>query len=123
MNPRTAPATAEQHASPFEQITALEQEQEARVTAALTRFDEEKREAEKSVATAEKTQETMMQDAADADIRTYEQKEAADVRKKHEQETGDALKALTAHADKKLSSVADSLVQSVLDGSVFTLSA
>ncbi len=115
--------TSDVHASPFEQITMLENEQEARVAQTLERMEQEKIDAQKSLVHAEKTQESMMRDEAMEELKEYARTEPATILKKSEKDTADAMESIKSHAEKHLSATADKLLKPVLDGSVFTLSA
>lgn len=108
------------HASPFEQITNLENEQEARVLQATERLDEEKREAEKSMVAAEKTQEEMMRTKATEELKEYSRTEPANILKTSEKLTADELEAIARHAEKNLPKALSNVISPLLDGSLFT---
>lgn len=101
--------------SPFEQITQLENEQEARVQQALESFNAEEREAEKAMAASEKLHEEKMREEAREDLREYAKTEPAAILQKSEDETAEDLKATTKQYEKTSGKALASLVDAVLD--------
>lgn len=112
--------THEVHTSPFEQITTLENEQEARVLEAINRFEQEKRDAEKSNAHAETTQEEMLRTEATDALKEYERTEPASILRNAEKQTADELAAVATHAEKELPKALNTVLTPLLDGSLFT---
>lgn len=115
--------TSDIHLSPFEQITTLENEQEARVQQAIERFEQEKHDAEKSIVGAEKTQEEMMRAKATDELKEYARTEPANILTNAEQQTSDELKTIAKHAEKELPKALTTLTSSLLDGSLFSTAA
>lgn len=113
-------AKLEVHVSPFEQITSIENEQELRVQQAAERFEQEKREAEKSLAGAEKTQEEMMRAKATEELKEYSRTEPASILQTSEKQTSDDLAAIAKHAEKQLPKALSTITSPLLDGSLFT---
>ncbi len=110
----------EMHTSPFEQITTLENEQEARVLDASERFEQEKRDAEKSTAHAEKTQEEMLRTEATDALKEYARTEPASILKNAEKQTADERAVVAKHAEKELPKALHTVLTPLLDGSLFT---
>lgn len=113
-------ATLEMHVSPFEQITNLENEQERRVLQAKERFDEEKRDMEKTIASSEKTQEETIRAQATEELKEYARTEPAAILKNAEKETSAELSAIAKHAEKHLPKAVEENLNLLLDGSLFT---
>lgn len=109
----------EEHVSPFEQISSLENEQETRVLQASERFEQEKREMEKSLHVAEKTQEEMERAKASDELKEYARTEPANILKNTEKETSEELASIAKHADKQLPKTLETILSPLLDGSVF----
>lgn len=106
-------------ASPFEQISEIEQLQEARVLEVSNRLEQEKHEAEKSLLSTEKTQEeTMRKNVAD-ELAEYARTEPARILKDSQQQTQNDANAITAHAEKQLPKTLEIIVKPLLEGSLF----
>jgi hypothetical protein len=116
-------AKHEVHTSPFEQITTIENEQEARVQHAAERFENEKRESEKLIAGSEKTQEEMMRSQATDELKEYARTEPENILKTAEKESTAEIAAIRNNAEKQLPKALETILTPVLDGSLFTTAA
>lgn len=113
------PAKHDIHTSPFEKITSIENEQEARVLEISERFEQEKREMEKSLINSEKTQEEMMRAKAVEELKEYSRTEPANILLSSEKQTAEDLASITKHAEKELPKALSSITSPLLDGSLF----
>lgn len=107
------------HASPFERITSIENEQEARVLELAERFEQEKREMEKSLINSEKTQEDMMRSKAIEELKEYSRTEPANILQSADKQTTEELASISKHAEKELPKALSSITSPLLDGSLF----
>jgi hypothetical protein len=124
MNPRrpaAAAAKTDVFTSPFEQISQLENEQEARVLSETEKYAEESREAEKAMQNSEKLHEEKLRDTAREELKEYARTEPAAILTQAEAETVELVKSIDKNASKQMQKEAESLVSNLTDGSLFSL--
>lgn len=116
-------AVSDIHASPLEQITELELEQERRVLRTAEQFQSEKSEIEKEVMEAEKSSEEQFRSQAATELEAFARTEPVSLLKQAEKETSAAMAALSKHADKHFPATLNATLSQLLDGTLYTKAA
>lgn len=115
MTARTATKDQVAAVSPFEQIKALEDQQEDRVRLALEKFNAEFEDTRSSLAKTEKEEEGSLRREAAAEVEAFAKNETAAIAKNIESETDDEVKNVDKQFKAGSAKVVDSLLESVLD--------
>lgn len=108
------------HASPFEQITALELEQEKRLAQALETQADEEREAAKTLAATLEFQDAKLREDAKEELREFSKSESASILKKNEDETANDLRLIEESYRKNAPKIVTELATSVIEYSSLT---
>lgn len=125
MNPRSAAKDKAKTASdktPFEQISIVEEKEEARLQQTLAGLEQELRDGERAVKLSEETEENKLKEAAREEVRMFAATEPASILQRFHSDTEGEIARIDAAYRKHGKETAQKLAASILDFSFLSRS-